>query len=198
MSDYKKTLNLPQTDFPMKANLAQREPEILKKWETINLYQKLREQGQGKETFVLHDGPPYATKDPNIINSAMGRVVTCQNMTMEEFARLLPGMDPSAFRHPALDATGIKGAFDFTINYERFAILNSGGRGGMMVYTPSGTGIVGGTAAPSGDGSGAADPSGRLSIFEAVSKQLGLKLEMQKRPFPVLVIDSIEQKPTEN
>ncbi len=60
MSDYKKTLNLPQTDFPMKANLAQREPEILKKWEALNLYQKLREKGQGQETFVLHDGPPYA------------------------------------------------------------------------------------------------------------------------------------------
>jgi len=60
MSDYKKTLNLPRTDFPMKASLAQREPEILKKWQEMNLYQQLREQGKDRKRFVLHDGPPYA------------------------------------------------------------------------------------------------------------------------------------------
>jgi len=60
MSDYKDTLNLPKTDFPMKANLAQREPTLLKKWEDINLYQKLRAQGQSRPRFILHDGPPYA------------------------------------------------------------------------------------------------------------------------------------------
>lgn len=58
--DYKKTLNLPATAFPMKANLAQREPEQLKKWDTDQLHQKLREQSEGKERFILHDGPPYA------------------------------------------------------------------------------------------------------------------------------------------
>jgi isoleucyl-tRNA synthetase len=46
--DYKQTLNLPQTDFPMKANLAQREPEMLKKWEEMNIYQKIRETAKGK------------------------------------------------------------------------------------------------------------------------------------------------------
>lgn len=60
MSDYKNTLNLPQTDFPMKANLSQREPEILKKWQTIDLYAKLRALGKGRKKFILHDGPPYA------------------------------------------------------------------------------------------------------------------------------------------
>jgi isoleucyl-tRNA synthetase len=60
MSDYKQTLNLPKTEFPMKANLAQREPSILKKWEDIQLYQKLREQGKKRQRFILHDGPPYA------------------------------------------------------------------------------------------------------------------------------------------
>ncbi len=60
MSEYKDTLNLPKTDFPMKANLAQREPEILKKWDEIGLYQKLREHGEGRENFILHLGPPYA------------------------------------------------------------------------------------------------------------------------------------------
>lgn len=60
MSDYKNTLNLPYTDFPMKANLAQREPEILQKWENLHLYAKLREQGKTRPRFVFHDGPPYA------------------------------------------------------------------------------------------------------------------------------------------
>lgn len=60
MADYKNTLNLPTTDFPMKANLAQREPEILKKWHTLHLYKKLREQGKSRKRFILHDGPPYA------------------------------------------------------------------------------------------------------------------------------------------
>jgi isoleucyl-tRNA synthetase len=60
MSDYKNTLNLPNTDFPMKANLSQREPEILKKWEDMNLYAQLREKGSKKKKFILLDGPPYA------------------------------------------------------------------------------------------------------------------------------------------
>jgi isoleucyl-tRNA synthetase len=58
--DYKKTLNLPKTAFPMKANLAQREPERLKKWNESSLYQQLRETFTGRPRFILHDGPPYA------------------------------------------------------------------------------------------------------------------------------------------
>lgn len=60
MSDYKNTLNLPQTDFPMKANLSHREPEILKKWEEIDIYKKMCAKGQGRKKFILHLGPPYA------------------------------------------------------------------------------------------------------------------------------------------
>lgn len=58
--DYSKTLNLPDTEFPMRGNLPQREPEMLKHWEEINIYQKRREQASGKPQFILHDGPPYA------------------------------------------------------------------------------------------------------------------------------------------
>lgn len=60
MSDYKNTLNLPQTKFPMKANLAQREPEILQRWEKIGIYQQLLQVGKSREKFILHLGPPYA------------------------------------------------------------------------------------------------------------------------------------------
>ena len=57
--DYKDTLNLPKTDFPMRARLPQREPEWLARWEKIGVYQRLREK-PGREPFTLHDGPPYA------------------------------------------------------------------------------------------------------------------------------------------
>lgn len=58
--DYKETLNLPITDFPMKANLVKREPEILARWEDEGLYQKIRQQAKGRKKYVFHDGPPYA------------------------------------------------------------------------------------------------------------------------------------------
>jgi isoleucyl-tRNA synthetase len=58
--DYKSTLNLPQTKFPMKAQLSRREPELLKRWDDTRLYQRIREQAKGRDKFILHDGPPYA------------------------------------------------------------------------------------------------------------------------------------------
>ncbi|GAB6046958.1 isoleucine--tRNA ligase [Methyloparacoccus murrellii] len=64
--DYKATLNLPATDFPMKGNLPQREPEQLARWQTADIYRKLREQHKGRPTFVLHDGPPYANGEIHI------------------------------------------------------------------------------------------------------------------------------------
>ncbi|KTD24807.1 isoleucyl-tRNA synthetase [Legionella lansingensis] len=60
MAEYKDTLNLPETSFPMKANLAQREPDMLANWETQGIYEKIRQARLGKEKFILHDGPPYA------------------------------------------------------------------------------------------------------------------------------------------
>ncbi len=58
--DYGKTLNLPQTEFSMRANLPQKEPVVVEKWEEINFYEKLMEKNEGKPLYVLHDGPPYA------------------------------------------------------------------------------------------------------------------------------------------
>ncbi|HSK41304.1 MAG TPA: hypothetical protein VK943_16185, partial [Arenibaculum sp.] len=56
--DYSETLFLPKTDFPMRAGLPQREPEILKRWDEIGLYKRLRERAKGRPLYVLHDGPP--------------------------------------------------------------------------------------------------------------------------------------------
>ena len=63
MKDYKDTLSLPRTDFPMKGNLAQREPEMLQRWRQQNLYARIRERRAGRDRYILHDGPPYANGD---------------------------------------------------------------------------------------------------------------------------------------
>ncbi|PKN52110.1 MAG: isoleucine--tRNA ligase [Deltaproteobacteria bacterium HGW-Deltaproteobacteria-13] len=72
--DYKSTLNLPQTDFPMKANLAQREPEMLKKWEEIGIYKKIRETAKGRKPYLLHDGPPYANGNIHL-GTALNKII---------------------------------------------------------------------------------------------------------------------------
>ncbi len=77
--DYGKTLNLPSTEFSMKANLPQREPEILKKWQDENMYEKLMENNEGKPLFILHDGPPYANGDMHMghaLNKTLKDVIT--------------------------------------------------------------------------------------------------------------------------
>jgi len=66
MSQYKDTLNLPKTKFPMRGNLPKREPEFLQHWEQLKIYEKLREQRKDKPSFILHDGPPYANGDIHI------------------------------------------------------------------------------------------------------------------------------------
>jgi len=72
--DYKNTLNLPQTDFPMKADLVNREPERLKKWEAAKLYEQIQKQRAGAEKFVLHDGPPFANGDVHI-GTALNKIL---------------------------------------------------------------------------------------------------------------------------
>ena len=96
MTDYKKTLNLPQTDFPMKASLATREPELLKRWQTLDLYGKLRAVGQGRPKYVLHDGPPYANGDIHIghaVNKILKDIIV-KSRTLAGFdAPYVPGWD---------------------------------------------------------------------------------------------------------
>jgi len=94
--EYKNTLNLPKTEFPMKADLAQREPAILEKWQRVGLYQKLREQGKGCPHFVLHDGPPYAN-GPIHLGHAVNKVlkdIVVKSKTFSGFnAAFVPGWD---------------------------------------------------------------------------------------------------------
>ncbi|HEC13245.1 MAG TPA: isoleucine--tRNA ligase [Acidiferrobacteraceae bacterium] len=96
MTDYKDTLNLPQTDFPMRANLANREPEVLKHWDEIGLYKKLREAGAGRPKYVLHDGPPYANGDIHLghaVNKVLKDIIV-KSKTLSGFdAPYVPGWD---------------------------------------------------------------------------------------------------------
>jgi uncharacterized protein (TIGR03435 family) len=112
-------------------------------------------------------------------NPMLNRLVTCQNMNMTQFAAMLQNMAGGYVRAPIKDATGIEGYFDFSVNFSGINLL-PGAR-----FDPNAT-------------SGASDPNGSLTLPEALQKQLGLKLEMEKRPLPVLVVDHVEDKPTEN
>ena len=73
MPDWKATLNLPRTDFPMKANLQAAEPEALARWKEIRLYERIQQSRAGRPKFVLHDGPPYANGKIHI-GTAMNKV----------------------------------------------------------------------------------------------------------------------------
>jgi len=94
--DYKQTLNLPRTDFPMKANLAQREPQRLALWETQALYHRLREAAKGRPRFILHDGPPYANGHIHI-GTALNKIlkdIVVRSKQMSGFdAVYVPGWD---------------------------------------------------------------------------------------------------------
>src|ERR1017187_7313930 len=94
--DYSETLFLAQTDFPMRAGLPQREPEILKRWNEIGLYEKLREGARGRTKFVLHDGPPYANGNIHI-GTALNKILkdmVVKSRAMAGFrAPYVPGWD---------------------------------------------------------------------------------------------------------
>ncbi|WP_100643295.1 isoleucine--tRNA ligase [Alteromonas facilis] len=96
MSDYKATLNLPDTSFPMRGNLAQREPEMLKKWQQKDLYAKIRAAKQGKKPFILHDGPPYANGNIHIghaVNKILKDIIV-KSKTLADFdSPYVPGWD---------------------------------------------------------------------------------------------------------
>ena len=96
MSDYKATLNLPNTAFPMKANLAQREPGILKQWQDLDLYRAIRAARKGREQFILHDGPPYANGEIHIghaVNKVLKDIIV-KARTLDGYdAPYVPGWD---------------------------------------------------------------------------------------------------------
>jgi len=128
------------------------------------------------------EGPGPDGKDPRIENPILGRLLTCQNMTMAQLAEQLPNLAGGYVFTPVLDATGLTDAYDFTLSFSTAGQLKS-------IPPPS---------ANSANTDTAADPNGGLSLLDAMARQLGVKLVKERRPSPVLVIDHIDQKPTDN
>lgn len=125
------------------------------------------------------EGPGADGKDPRIANPILSRLLTCHNMSMSQFADMLQSLASGYIHAPVLDATGLEGGWDFTLSFSAVGLLqNPGARGA--------------------EAGSASDPNGALSLLDAINRQLGLKLEKQTRPIPVLVIDHVDQKPTEN
>ncbi len=94
--DYKSTVFLPETDFPMRAGLPKREPEVLARWAEMKLYERLREQSKEREKFVLHDGPPYANGHLHMgtaLNKVLKDVVNRSQQMMGKDANYVPGWD---------------------------------------------------------------------------------------------------------
>src|SRR5262245_9102780 len=94
--DYKSTVFLPKTDFPMRANLPEREPKILARWQEMNLFQRLRKESKGREKFILHDGPPYANGAIHIghaLNKILKDVVNRSQQMLGKDANYVPGWD---------------------------------------------------------------------------------------------------------
>ncbi|HJZ98267.1 MAG TPA: TIGR03435 family protein [Candidatus Solibacter sp.] len=128
------------------------------------------------------EGPLPENKGNKNANAALGRLVTCQNVTMAQFAELLPGIAPGYLRTDVIDNTGLEGGYNFTFSFSPIGIVQQQQR----------------QAAANPAEAESADTAAAISLFDSISKQLGLKLETVKRPMQVLVIDKIERKPTEN
>ena len=127
------------------------------------------------------EGPGPDGKDPRIANPILGRLLTCTNMTMAEFGDELRIQANGYIFYPVLDATGLEGGYDFTLSFST---------AGQLQSTPP---------PPSNDPNAQkSDPNGGLSLFDAIYKQMGLKMQKVRRPEPVLVIDHVEEKPTDN
>jgi uncharacterized protein (TIGR03435 family) len=135
------------------------------------------------------DGPGPDGKDPRIANPQLNRLVTCLNISMAQFADQLQNMAGGYVHSPVLDKTGIEGSFDFTLSFSGAGIIQGGGRG---------EGGGRGGDAPQAGQPNASDPSGGISLMDAINKELGVKLEEVKRPVRVLVVDHVNRTPSDN
>jgi uncharacterized protein (TIGR03435 family) len=117
----------------------------------------------------------------------INRLVHCQNVTLDQLGILLPNLAFGYIYYPVADGTGLKESYDLTLAFSSVdrTLTPPPGSNSQQSGATSGTSL-------------AADPSGAISLFDAFKNELGLKLEKEKRPMPVLIIDHIEEQPTEN
>jgi uncharacterized protein (TIGR03435 family) len=150
------------------------ENRLLTAWSLVSAKPKLASADASKRAICRR----ALKEDPRDSNPMISFLLVCQNVTTAQFASRLQSLDPSDFPYPVEDATGLSGSWDFRLNFTPTSILRSMTR-------------------EAGDGR-ASEPTGGISIQDAIVGQLGLKLEQRKRMLPVIVIDHIEEKPTGN
>jgi uncharacterized protein (TIGR03435 family) len=163
--------------FKMTYHTEQRE---LSAYSLVAAKPKMKKADPASRTFCKNGNAPAGSPPASTM-------LTCQNTAMAQFADQLQGMAPD-LNWPVLDATGVEGGWDFTLVFSRSFP--------RAVATGAGMAMQGASGAVAD--AGASDPNGAQTIFEALEKQLGLKLEKQKRNEPVIVIDHLEQKPSDN
>jgi uncharacterized protein (TIGR03435 family) len=139
---------------------------------------KLKKADPASRSGCKEGLPTLVKVDPRGTNPVLGRLLTCTNVSMSYLAENLRFLASGYVHSDVLDSTGLEGGWDFTLSFSKLAQF----RGPVPV--------PGTEAAP--------DPNGAIPLPTAMEKQLGLKLELKKRPVPVLVIDHIQQKPTDN
>jgi uncharacterized protein (TIGR03435 family) len=179
---------IPETDATVRA--ADVTHAMLKTLLTVRYQIKAHFEDQPRDAHILVAvRPKLAKADPagrtGCVRGSTSASVThirlvCRNLTMAQFADYVPAYGIQV-HYAVLDSTGLRGAWDFTVEYDTPTSLESLG----LARGPG----------PSGQ---AAEPTGRVLFAEAIEKQLGLRLEMRKRPEPILVIDHIADKPAEN
>ena len=157
--------------FQMKSHMENR---LVTAYTLVAVKPKLKPTADPAERTKCAEGPGPDGKDPRVASPVLNRLITCQNMTMAQIGDELQRVAGDSIYNTVVDGTGLKGSYDFTLSFSSANKL----------------------LAP--DAANSSDPSGGLSVFDAVSRQLGLKLEKAKRAYPVLVIDHIEETPTAN
>ncbi len=165
--------------FQMKAHMEDRPVDAYK---LVAVDPKLTRADPSQRTGC-NEGPGPDGKDPRLTHPVLNRLVTCQDMTIaemtDEFQRIAGGY----IYNPVVDDTGLQGRWDFTLSFSSVNLTQGSGHSEL----PTAGGVA---SAP--------DPNGAVSFFDAVNKQLGLKLEKIEHTEPVLVIDHIDQQPTPN
>ena len=139
---------------------------------------KLTKAGPSERTKWSEGTAGADPKNAKNAYSTFGRLVTCQNVSMAQFVEMLPQIAGGYVQSEVRNNTGLEGGWDFAFSFSPLGLLNQ--------------------QAGNRDPGEVSDPNGAISLQEALMKQLGLKLDTEKRPVPVLVIDKIEKTPTEN
>ena len=159
--------------FEMKSHM---EDRPVTAYTLVSAKPKLKPTADPTEHTRCKEGPGPDGKDPRVENPVLNRLLTCQNMTVAQIGDELQHVANGYIYHSVLDGTGLKGSYDFTLSFSSADKVSATG----------------------GDTTAGADPNGAVSVFDAVNRQLGLRLEKTKRAYPVLVIDRISETPTEN